>query len=397
MHYLIVANLLLSATLIVAAIGGGIYLYVRRRRRKQVLPRRDDPARDYAAAGPGRRPGSLNYSSFVYLDVDRNGRYSLADRPMGGIVVRLSGKGGHLSSVRTNLNGFANFTTSARSRRADIHAAGNYTFTVSVPPGWRCTSGNEIQTAAFDFIAGSPAGIGAPEMVTPVGLAPIRFVRGRTAGGPATLSFLQGGESIFRQVLDPDGPFRVEAPEGADAIALEGPDFKRSLVLSTYSTDLGLVSPERSALASDSVLETVDFDGVTPRGLRKIPSGYAGLNWFNLNAISRDFHAGSEGYVNGTTSGDHSCYTSSGHPAEIWSERPFGFHSVMLSSAWLTAESEIAQIDSWLGDTLVASDLVAVSALGPVRYAPMLEAVTRIRLSSKRYWQLVVDDLTVVR
>ena len=145
------------------------------------------------------------------------------------------------------------------------------------------------------------------------------------------------------------------------------------------------------------MLETIDFNEVTPRGLRKIPSGYANLNWFNLNAISRDFQSGSEGYVNGNTTGDHSCYTSSGHPAELWSEKPFGFHSVMLSSAWLMSEGEVAKIESWLGDTPVSSDLVAVSALGPVHYAPMLKAVTRIRLSSKRYWQLVVDDLILVR
>ncbi len=77
---------------------------------------------------------------------------------------------------------------------------------------------------------------------------------------------------------------------------------------------------------------------MTARGLRKIPSGYAKLNWFNLNVVARDFHGGSEGYVNGNTSGDHSCYTSSGHPAEIWSDQPFGFHSMMLGGAWLTAE-----------------------------------------------------------
>ena len=69
----------------------------------------------------------------------------------------------------------------------------------------------------------------------------------------------------------------------------------------------------------------------------------------------------------------------------------------MLSLAWLMSEGEIATIESWLGDTLIASDLVAVSALGPVHYAPMLKAVTRIRLSSKRYWQLVVDDMILVR
>ena len=112
--------------------------------------------------------------------------------------------------------------------------------------------------------------------------------------------------------------------------------------------------------------------------MRKVPSGFANLNWLNLNAISRDYRSGSEGYVNGNTSGDHMCYTSSGHPAELWSDSPFGFHSVMLSAAWQKSEGELARIESWRGDTLIASDVVAVSALTPVHYAPMLREVTRI-------------------
>ena len=145
------------------------------------------------------------------------------------------------------------------------------------------------------------------------------------------------------------------------------------------------------------MLETIDFNDVTPRGLRKIPSGYAGLNWFNLNAISRDFQGGNEGYVNGNTSGDHMCYTSSGHPGELWSDRPFGFHSVMLSSAWLRSEGEICIVESWRSDELVARDEIAVSALTPVHYAPMLRGITRIRFASKHYWQIAIDDLAIVR
>ena len=55
-----------------------------------------------------RSSGKLNYSSFVYFDVDRDGRYGLGDRPMGGIAARLSGAKGHMLTSRTNANGFAN-------------------------------------------------------------------------------------------------------------------------------------------------------------------------------------------------------------------------------------------------------------------------------------------------
>ncbi len=86
MQYLVVANLLLSAAIIAAAIRSRPIFYLKRRRRKQASLLPGNPSRDYAASDPKRRlAGSLNYSSFVYLDVDRDGRYSVGDRPMGGI------------------------------------------------------------------------------------------------------------------------------------------------------------------------------------------------------------------------------------------------------------------------------------------------------------------------
>ena len=50
-----------------------------------------------------------------------------------------------------------------------------------------------------------------------------------------------------------------------------------------------------------------------------------------------------------------------------------------------------------LGGIILASDEVVVSALTPVHYAPMLAGVTRIRFSSRHYWQIVIDDLVLAR
>jgi hypothetical protein len=63
----------------------------------------------------------------------------------------------------------------------------------------------------------------------------------------------------------------------------------------------------------------------------------------------------------------------------------------------LRSEGETALVESWLGDRLIASDTIILSALAPVHYAPMLTAVTRVRLSTSHYWQLVLDDLVVAR
>lgn len=397
MAYLVAVNLILTLAIIAVAAGFGLHAWRRRRGGGQRSRQQGDPAQDYAARRDWRRStGKLNYSSFVYFDVDRDGRYSVGDRPMSGIVARLSGGGGHLLTARSNANGFANFAMST-VKRSQIRSPGTYKFAISVPPGWTCTSGNEIQSKDFRLIEGAPAGIGSDEMVKPVGLAPIRFLDGKAADAGATISALKEGSLLFREDVASGSAFRMEMPDDADAVTIDGPGFGRRLALSPYPTHLGVLSAARTAIGPDAGLETIDFNDVTPRGLRKIPIGYAGLNWFNLNAISRDFTGSNEGYVNGNTSGDHMCYTSSGHPAELWSERPFGFHSVMISAAWLNSEGETARIESWRGDVLLAADEIAVSALTPIHYAPMLDGITRIRFSSKHSWQLVLDDLVLAR
>lgn len=396
MAYLVVANLILTLAIVAVAAAFGLRTY-RKRRSNRYSRLRGDPARDYAVRRLwSHGPGKLNYSSFVYFDVDRDGRYGLDDRPMAGVMARLSGADGHILRSRSNGNGFANFTSSVWSRRAHIGKPGTYEFTVSVPPGWICTSGNAVQSRTFSLIEGAPAGIGADEMVRPVGLAPLRTLSGRTAN-EATIWVLAGERTLLCEKAAPGASFRVTIPDEADAVRVEGAGAERRLALSPYPADMGALSVTRTPIAAGAALETIDFNGVTPRGLRKIPSGYAGLDWFNLNAMSRDFQPGHEGYVNGTTSGDHMCYTSSGHPAEFSSDQPFGFHSVMISSAWLRAEGETAKVESWRGTELVASDEIVVSALTPTHYAPMLSDVTRVRFSSKHYWQLAIDDLVLAR
>jgi hypothetical protein len=286
---------------------------------------------------------------------------------------------------------------SAGRRSAHIGTPGTYQFAVSIPPGWVCTSGNAVQAQEFSLIEGSPAGMGSEEMVKPVGLAPIRTLRGRTAGAGSTISLMKAGQRLGGEVLAADADFLISVPDGAEAVEIEGAGLRRRFSLSPYPTHLGVLSRERTPIEAAARLETIGFNDVTPRGLRKIPSGYAGLNWFNLNAMSRDFANSNDGYVNGNTSGDHICYTSSGHPAELWSEGPFGFHSVMISAAWLKSEGETARIESWRGDALVESEDLVVSALTPIHYAPMLKDITRIRFSSKHCWQLVIDDLVLAR
>ena len=358
-----------------------------------------DPSKDYAVRKNwSGSEGQINFSSFVYFDLDRDGRYGLNDRPFGAICVRLKQDGQVVASARTNNNGFANFKSSATSSEAPIHKPGLYEFVVSVPSGFTATAGNQIQAAMFTTRPGSISGIGADEMLQPVGLAPDRVISGRLPPDAKLSAKALAGSSVLDEADYSDLiAFRYSVPATAEVIEFATGSLTRRVPVSAYPVDLGLLDPKRGTADTLQKPRTIDFDDVTTRGLRKIPSGYAGLNWFNLNVIARDFTKLSQGYVNGNTSGDYVAYTSSGYPVSIYSDTPFDFIGVYLSVAWLKAEGETGIIEVWRGDELIAKDTVTLSALSPVFYSPCLPAITRIRLTTQHYWQMVLDDLIIAR
>ncbi|RWD54950.1 MAG: hypothetical protein EOS36_28435 [Mesorhizobium sp.] len=371
-----------------------IALALRWRRKRRRARGNANPAGDYAprtAWGP--TSGKLNFSSFVFMDVDGDGTYGLTDRPMAGVAVRLFDEEGRfIAAVRSNAAGFANFPMSSKRRSAAIRTPGTYRFSVSVPPGWRASGANENQLVRLMDARGSLVGLAGEGLPRPVGLTPARMVSGRTPAA-ATLSVMGKGRLLDNRPLGPGEAFHFPLAVEADQVVIAGGGLDRRLALSAYPVELGLLAP--GALEPDAPLSAIAFDDVTTRGLCKIPSGHAGLDWYNLNAMSRDHTKNSQGYVNGNVSGAYIAYTSSGHPAELGRAAPFGFHSVMLTAAWLRSQGETALVESWLGDELVARDEVALSALAPVHYAPMLKAVTRVRLSTKHHWQMVLDDLVL--
>ncbi|TPI82480.1 hypothetical protein [Mesorhizobium sp. B2-8-9] len=386
---------LISALVLAGAIAL-IAIALRRRRKRRRARGNPDPAGDYAPrAHWAPTSGKLNFSSFVYMDVDGDGAYGQADRPMAGIVVRLYDERGiFLASARSNAAGFANFPMSSKRRSAAIQRPGSYRFSVSVPSGWRASSANQDQAVRIANAPGSMVGLAGEALPKPVGLAPGRTLNGRTpAATVVTLSVMAKGQLLESRALPADAAFRFPLGADADEIVIAGSGLDRRLKLSAYPVDLGLLA--RGALAPDAALKAIGFDDITPRGLCKVPSGHAGLDWRNLNAMARDHTANSEGYVNGNVSGAYIAYTSSGHPAEFGRDAPFGFHSVMLTAAWLASEGETVLVESWLGEELIASDEIALSALAPVQYAPMLPAVTRVRISTRHHWQAVLDDLIV--
>jgi hypothetical protein len=377
--------LLLVVLLLAAA---ALFLRIRKKEKRRKWP----VSQDYPSAQWKQNPGRMNFSSFVYFDVDRDGVYGLADRPMGGIVARLSDGSGTVAATRTNSAGFANFPMSTR-RQALIRRPGSFEFAVSVPPGWAATSGNAVQRREISSSPGSITGLAAENMLVPVGLAPQRFVTGDLGQvKSATASAYGDGQLLVEERIG--GRFRLDLPESATRLTITADGHELDLMVGPYPIDLGRVDFLR--LVPKTVAgRTFSFDGVADLGLRKVPSGYAGLDWFNLNALRNDHYANAHGYVNGNSMGSHVAYMSSGHPAEISSEKPFDFLAMTVAVAWLKAEGETVMVEIWDGENLVRRDAIVLSALCPISYTPMVAGVTRLRLSTLHSWQAVIGDLTV--
>ncbi|AXX97667.1 hypothetical protein BAR1_06820 [Profundibacter amoris] len=335
--------------------------------------------------------GKVNISAYLFNDLNENGQYDIGDRAMADIVVSLSRNGMPISVARTNLNGFANFRASTTHEDSPLSQAGEYEFTAYLPRGWRNTTDNQTQQATLIEIPGSPAGVGLQEMLTPIGMARNKFLRGTYRGDKdGHILLQQDGKTLETINLTPGEQFIWRIQRGNYELITNGQS--RPVVVGDYPVDVGLIGVEHS---QGDRAYTIDFEGQAPTGLKKAPNGYGGLNWFNLNIMRANMGNGNIGYANGTTSGNHILYTSSGHPARIYAYTPFSLLSVNLTAAWPKSEGEEVILSFYRGDQLIQTDAVGLSAYSPVNYQPMIPDITRIEISTRHYWQMLMDDLTV--
>ena len=334
----------------------------------------------------------LDISAYIFHDVNRNGVYDLGDRSMSDVVVAVGKGGAAVAAIRSNVNGFANFPTSSYLEDASIKETGFYEFSVISPPGTKVTTGNTLQIIEVIEIPDTGRVLGAVRMPDPIGIAPYTFVRGTFSGAlPAKATLLQNDEVLNSANIQPDGQFLVPIAPGEYIIRIS--DLERPVYVKNIPVDIGLM---QNININDYVPNVLDFEGIAPLGLQKIPNGYGGLGWFNLNAMSTQMTLGSIGYQNGATSGTTIAYTSSGHPADIYLEDGFDFLGANLTISWPEGEGEQVKFEYFRGEKMVRTDTIGLSAYGPISYQPMISDITRVSITSLHYWQVVLDDLIIV-
>ena len=343
-------------------------------------------------------PSSLNISLFTFADYNRNGRYDLGDRPLAGIAARLLRSDGSVRFVRSNVNGYANFSMQLGGD-ADINTAGaSYRFDALPPPGWTLTTANGRQTTTFREIPGSITGLGADNPPAVVGLAPPLTLSGAwPAHAGTTLSAESPDGAVTRAIpLDTDGVFSVALAAGSWRI-VGGSGERREVRLAYTPVVLapptaGDAAPQHAGPLQDVI---VDFDDNTRSFIEKLPGGYAGLDWDYLLAVDNQYYKG-PGYVNGNVSGALVAYNSSGHPVTIRAEQPgarFDFVGGYFAAAWDNAEGETLHLRAWRDDDLAAETALTLSHLAPVYLQADFTAITRLEISTEHYWQFVADDL----
>lgn len=352
-------------------------------------------AADYYGPRDWSKPsgGKMNISAYLFRDVNRNGIFDLPDRPMEDIAVEMIRPSGEIEVKRTNSNGFGNFSMSQSEDEAMIREPGDYTFDVVVPEGWSVTTGNKVQTKSFRFLPGSVGDMIADPPFYPVGLVQDLVVFGELEEAPAGTTLTLSGDAGARPVaLEDDGSFRAEVGEGPWTLsAHDGAGdllLERGFSVPGAPVQLSRLLFDDSQAAEEAPLRLVDFEGVTEKNLREMPSGVGGLRWFNMVALRLD-----SGYTNNAISGHYVGYNSSGHPARIYHATPFDFVGAHFGVAWRRANGETLHLRGWRGEELVYEDSIELSYLGPVWFAADYRGITRLDLETEHYWQFVTDDM----
>lgn len=351
---------------------------------------------------------NANVSHFIYRDINRNGIYDVGDRPIVGIAVKLIRPDKTSVIRRSNIHGFVNITNSMTESPVDVSETGKYSFEVLVPDGWVLTSDNAVQVANYKEQSTTRPGIIADNVPVPAGLAQALTIKGRVAvrtesgalvaANPdnVLVSGISPSGSKLKIPIDKLGRFSISGEPGQWLIRATflGNIYERVVVVDEAPVQMSTIILGDGAVKPKQSVQLVKFEDVTQSIITKVPVGVAGLNWMNLIVVDNEMYGG-EGYINNTMSGKYVAYNTSGYPVTIAHKDGFDFHGAYFGVAWLEAEGEILEVRAWRNDQLVAEEEYELSALGPFWFDADYYNITRLELSTRHYWQFVMDDISV--
>lgn len=340
---------------------------------------------------------ALNFSCFIYRDINRNGLYDMGDRPYAGLKVSLRRPDGSRAEAESNLAGFANFPMSTISKRTPIHGEGLHEVDVTAPGGWLITSRNSKQSVRFRAFPGSPVALVGDRTFEPVGIAADLVIKGHFP--TATSLEVEDPQGKSRPVPRAvDGRFEIPASAGNWRLSVgdqSGAAFVRVVTVENYPVFVsgsGLAERGNPAMRKQ---QSVNFDELTTSDtLIEIPRGYGGLEWINWVATHHKFYQAA-GLINATTSGEFVAYNSSGHPAVIEGKGKdrFDLIGMTMSQAWHGGESHDVVVRAWRGDRIVHEDRFRTRVAGPLYFSADYRDISRVEIASAAYWQVVVDDV----
>ncbi len=334
----------------------------------------------------------MNISQFVFRDINRNGQYDRGEPPFAGVGVRLEQDGRTPILRRSNLAGFANFPMSDDDASQDITSAGPVTFAVELPEGMVLTTGNPAQSARILPLPVAPGGF-VMEPVNPfMGIAP-DLVIATHAEGVAAMTCTSGEARVTAEARGRELVCTV-AP-GAWTVTWDMADGSTvTRVAEVAEWPLHLPATPASGGNLPPLKLTFD-DLITSQNIVELPS-FDGFRFHNFVVAHHKFYNG-WGYVNATVSGEFAAYNSSGHPARITSDRPFGLARVFLAAAWPDGAAYPVEITALRDGAVVATELVTISHLSPVLFEPRWADIDTLVIRHSAYWQVVMDDMELTR
>ncbi|MHA7888105.1 hypothetical protein [Roseicyclus sp.] len=354
------------------------------------------------------RAEPMNISQFVFLDRDGDGVFDAGDRPLAGVPVTLETEAGPITRA-SNLNGFANFQLSPEGTPGEaITAPGEITPRAPRLRGLLRTT-PEPRGARVRALPGSPSGlvIDPPFAFLGYAVQPVVEVHLPPDVADDALYCTQRGQ-VTLAWQDEDRRICAVPPEAAGAelvLSLSGGDTPQELariVPGFRRVVAGFSASAIDAARAGDAAETagraplgLDFEGIiAANDVQELPAHPAGLVFHNLVLAHRLYYRG-YGYVNATTSGEVSVYTSSGHPARITGTGAFEMASMSMGVAWPEAQQAAARVTGYRGGERVAELALSLGTLHPAHVLFFWGPVDAVRISHDLYWQVVLDDITL--